>query len=51
MTAMRSVVLGCGHYLPSNILSNAELAAKVQHGRATPEDFAEFARLTTETGG
>ena len=29
MTAMRSVVLGCGHYLPSNILSNAELAAKV----------------------
>jgi 3-oxoacyl-[acyl-carrier-protein] synthase III len=29
VTAMRSVVLGCGHYLPSKILSNAELAAKV----------------------
>ena len=29
MTAMRSVVLGCGHYLPSKILSNAELAARV----------------------
>jgi 3-oxoacyl-[acyl-carrier-protein] synthase-3 len=26
---MRSVVLGCGHYLPSKILSNAELAARV----------------------
>jgi 3-oxoacyl-[acyl-carrier-protein] synthase-3 len=26
---MRSVVLGCGHYLPSKILTNAELAAKV----------------------
>jgi 3-oxoacyl-[acyl-carrier-protein] synthase-3 len=29
VTAMRSVVLGCGHYLPSKILTNAELAAKV----------------------
>src|SRR3954451_24926361 len=27
---MRSVVLGCGHYLPSKILTNAELAAKVE---------------------
>jgi 3-oxoacyl-[acyl-carrier-protein] synthase-3 len=26
---MRSVVLGCGHYLPSKILTNAELAVKV----------------------
>jgi len=30
VTAMRSVVLGCGHYLPSKILTNAELAAKVE---------------------
>jgi 3-oxoacyl-[acyl-carrier-protein] synthase III len=29
VTAMRSAVLGCGHYLPSKILTNAELAAKV----------------------
>ena len=29
MTAIRSVVLGCGSYLPRRILTNAELAAKV----------------------
>ncbi len=29
MTAIRSVVLGCGSYLPQRILTNAELAAKV----------------------
>ena len=29
MTAIRSVVLGCGSYLPQQILTNAELAAKV----------------------
>ena len=29
MTAIRSVVLGCGSYLPARILTNAELAAKV----------------------
>ncbi len=29
MTAIRSVVLGCGSYLPERILTNAELAAKV----------------------
>lgn len=29
MTAIRSVVLGCGSYLPENILSNADLAARV----------------------
>ncbi|NVN86495.1 MAG: ketoacyl-ACP synthase III [Rhodopseudomonas sp.] len=29
MTAIRSVVLGCGGYLPERILTNAELAAKV----------------------
>ncbi len=29
MTANRSVVLGCGAYLPERILTNAELAAKV----------------------
>ena len=29
MTAIRSVVLGCGSYLPRQILSNAELAAKI----------------------
>ncbi|CAN5462054.1 ketoacyl-ACP synthase III [soil metagenome] len=29
MTALRSVVLGCGSYLPQRILTNAELAAKV----------------------
>ena len=29
MTATRSVVLGCGSYLPERILTNAELAAKV----------------------
>jgi 3-oxoacyl-[acyl-carrier-protein] synthase III len=28
-TAIRSVVLGCGSYLPERILTNAELAAKV----------------------
>ncbi|WP_441229435.1 beta-ketoacyl-ACP synthase III [Tardiphaga sp. 215_C5_N2_1] len=29
MTAIRSVVLGCGSYLPERILTNAELASKV----------------------
>ena len=29
MTAIRSVVLGCGSYLPQQILTNAELAARV----------------------
>jgi len=29
VTAIRSVVLGCGAYLPQRILTNAELAAKV----------------------
>ena len=29
MTATRSVVLGCGSYLPQQILTNAELAARV----------------------
>ena len=29
MTAIRSVVLGCGSYLPERILTNAELAARV----------------------
>jgi 3-oxoacyl-[acyl-carrier-protein] synthase-3 len=29
VTAIRSVVLGCGSYLPQRILTNAELAAKV----------------------
>ena len=29
MTATRSVVLGCGSYLPQRVLSNAELARKV----------------------
>ena len=29
MTAIRSVVLGCGSYLPQQILSNAELAKRI----------------------
>jgi len=29
VTAIRSVVLGCGSYLPERVLTNAELAAKV----------------------
>ena len=29
MTAIRSVVLGCGAYLPQQILTNAELAARI----------------------
>ena len=29
MTAIRSVVLGCGAYLPRQILTNAELAARI----------------------
>ena len=29
MTITRSVVLGCGSYLPSHILTNADLAQKV----------------------
>ena len=29
MTMLRSVVLGCGSYLPSRILTNAELAGTV----------------------
>ena len=29
MTAIRSVVLGCGSYLPQRVLTNAELAAKI----------------------
>ena len=29
MTALRSVVLGCGSYLPQQILTNAELAARI----------------------
>ena len=30
MTILRSVVLGCGSYLPARILSNDELARSVQ---------------------
>ena len=30
MTAKRSVVLGCGSYLPQRILTNAELADQVE---------------------
>ena len=29
MTAIRSVVLGCGSYLPQQVLTNAELAARI----------------------
>ena len=29
MTAIRSVVLGCGAYLPQQILTNAELAKRI----------------------
>ncbi|VIO75303.1 3-oxoacyl-[acyl-carrier-protein] synthase 3 [Bradyrhizobium ivorense] len=29
MTAIRSVVLGCGSYLPERVLTNAELAARI----------------------
>ena len=29
MTARRSVVLGCGSYLPSHVMTNADLAGKV----------------------
>ena len=29
MTVLRSVVLGCGSYLPSRVLSNAELSGMV----------------------
>ena len=29
MTSKRSVVLGCGSYLPRNVLTNAELAARI----------------------
>ena len=29
MSLMRSVVLGCGSYLPSRVLTNNELAAKI----------------------
>src|SRR5579863_10203494 len=29
VTAIRSVVLGCGSYLPQRILTNAELAARI----------------------
>ena len=29
MTAIRSVVLGCGSYLPEQVLTNAELAARI----------------------
>ena len=29
MTAKRSVVLGCGSYLPQRVLTNAELAARI----------------------
>jgi 3-oxoacyl-[acyl-carrier-protein] synthase-3 len=29
VTALRSVVLGCGSYLPRQILTNAELAARI----------------------
>ncbi|MCC8962840.1 ketoacyl-ACP synthase III [Bradyrhizobium sp. Pear76] len=29
MTAIRSVVLGCGSYLPQRVLTNAELAARI----------------------
>ena len=29
MTATRSVVLGCGSYLPQQILTNAELASRI----------------------
>ena len=31
MTAIRSVVLGCGSYLPQRVLTNAELAAQDRH--------------------
>ena len=30
MTVLRSVVLGCGSYLPERVLSNEELAASVE---------------------
>ena len=30
MTAKRSVVLGCGSYLPQKVLTNAELAARIE---------------------
>ncbi len=30
MTVLRSVVLGCGSYLPAHVMSNKELAAKVE---------------------
>ena len=29
MSVMRSIVLGCGSYLPSRVLTNAELSRKV----------------------
>src|SRR5262249_37922045 len=41
VTVMRSVVLGCGSYLPSRVLTNAELANKV----ATSDEW-----ITQRTG-
>jgi 3-oxoacyl-[acyl-carrier-protein] synthase-3 len=41
VTVMRSVVLGCGSYLPSRVLTNAELAQKV----ATSDEW-----ITQRTG-
>ena len=29
MTAIRSIVLGCGSYLPERVVTNAELAAQI----------------------
>jgi 3-oxoacyl-[acyl-carrier-protein] synthase-3 len=29
LTTIRSVVLGCGSYLPERVLTNAELAARI----------------------
>ena len=33
MTVTRSVVLGCGSYLPERLVTNAELAKKIGLGR------------------
>ena len=35
LTMLRSVVLGCGSYLPARVVSNAELAKTVEIGLAS----------------
>ena len=50
MTAIRSIVLGCGSYLPERVVTNAQLAAQIEFTEWTPDGYLRQASFTGMRG-